>query len=79
MKRENVHLGDRVQLRLPASQPTLLHPQLVRVDGTVIGLDEPGRPPGVRVALDHEVSGLTTCYTSYGELRPGYPGPADRR
>lgn len=76
MKRENVHLGDRVQLRLPASRPGLLRSQLVRVDGTVVGLDEPGRP-GVRVALDHAVSGVTTCCTTCGELRPGSPGPAD--
>lgn len=73
MKRENVHLGDRVQLLLPASRPSLLRPQLVRVDGTVIGFDEPGRPSGVRVALDYVVSGLTTWYATCGELRPVRP------
>lgn len=76
MERERIYVGTRVRLHLPEPRPSLLHPQIVSVTGTVVAVDPPGLPPGVQVDLDRQVGGGRRCYATYSDLQPG--PPADR-
>lgn len=71
--------GDRVIVRLPdRSLPRGRGGHggsvaVVPVHGTVRAVDEEGMPPGVRVDLDREISGVRDCYATRAELRPEVP------
>jgi hypothetical protein len=75
MQPEDVHVGTRVRLQLPEPRPSLRRPERVSVTGTVVAIDTPGLPPGVRVELDYQVGGGRRCYASYSDLEPGPPAP----
>ena len=64
--------GDRVIVRLPDKSAP--YGRRVNVHGTVLEVDEPDLPRGVRVHLDREVNGLHDCYATHGELRLEVPG-----
>jgi hypothetical protein len=72
---EDVHVGTRVRLQLSEPRPSLRCPQRVSVTGTVVAVDTPGLPPGVRVELDRQVGGGRRCYAPYRDLEPGPPPP----
>lgn len=54
-------VGDRVSL-CPTGR------ERDRVHGTVLAIDEPGLPPGVRVQLDRLICGVDNCYATHDEL-----------
>jgi hypothetical protein len=68
--------GDRVIVRLPDRSIPRGRGGAIRqadVHGTVREVDPPGLPPGVRVDLDREISGVRDCYASHRELRLEVP------
>lgn len=65
------NVGDRVQVELPGGY----RGGRFWMTGVVTGLDEPGLPRGVRVALDVPVRGSDNCYATHSELRPYTPSP----
>lgn len=63
--------GDRVTIRLKDTSGDYHRAGTnIVVHGVVRAIDEPGLPRGVRVDLDHPISGISDCYATYSELRP---------
>lgn len=67
--------GDRVVIRLPAGKPWgRAARRWIDVHGTVVDVDLPGLPPGVKVEFDNPVLGSSWCYATHEELRPAGVG-----
>lgn len=66
-KNERWKPGDRVVIDLSRHRRNEAH--LLAVPGTVVAVDPPGLPAGVRIDLDFEVHGCRDCYATHSELR----------